>query len=221
MSIVIHHMPRSLAKALALQAELERIRPGSVRLWSADFASESFPREGIPSWLRTQGISVLVCNASAYRPSQIEDIERIALDMAIHVTSHAAILMALRPSAPPSEPLSALRSVVAITDIAVDRPARGHLSYTMAKGALQTMVLALANDWAPHVRCNAVQPGALPFPEDWRDEERARKIRASIPLERLGTYEDLAGAVVYLALDATYVTGQVLAVDGGRSRHLD
>jgi pteridine reductase len=110
--------------------------------------------------------------------------------------------------------------VVAITDIAVDRPPKGHLSYTTAKGALQTMMLALANDWAPHVRFNVVQPGTLPFPEHWHDEERARKIQESIPLGRLGTYEDLAGAVVYLALDATYVTGQVLAVDGGRSRQL-
>ena len=82
------------------------------------------------------------------------------------------------------------------------------------------MILALANDWAPYVRFNVVQPGTLPFPLDWSDDERKRKIMESIPLGRIGSFEELAGAVVYLALDATYVTGQVLAVDGGRSRQM-
>lgn len=218
MSIVIHHSPRSTEQAIALQVELEALRAGSTRLWCADFASNNFE---VPTWLGTQGISVLVCNASAYRPSELNDIERMTQDIMIHVSANAAILSALRPSASPSAPPSALRSVVAITDIGVDRPPTGLVSYTTAKGALQTMILALANDWAPYIRFNVVQPGSLPYPEDWDDQERARKIEASIPLGRLGTFEDLAGAVVFLALDATYVTGQVLAVDGGRSRMLN
>jgi pteridine reductase len=82
------------------------------------------------------------------------------------------------------------------------------------------MTLALANDWAPDVRFNVVQPGTLPYPDSWKDEDRARRIEQSIPLRRVGTFDDLAGAVVFLALDASYVTGQVLAVDGGRSRQL-
>ena len=217
MSIVIHHSPRSLDAAQALQADLEAIRPDTTRLWSADFAHADF---AVPGWISTQGISVLVCNASAYQPSTVDDIERMTRDIMIHVGANSAILSALRPSATPSAPPQSLRSVVAITDIAVDRPPKGHMSYTTAKGALQTMILALANDWAPYVRFNVVQPGSLPFPDDWTDEQRAEKIRESIPLGRLGSFEDLAGAVVYLALDATYVTGQVLAVDGGRSRQL-
>jgi pteridine reductase len=218
LSVVIHHTPRSFAKACTLQSELERARPGTTRLWAADFAADDF---ALPTWLATQGIAVLVCNASAYHPSGIDSIDCMHIDIAIHITAHAAILSALRPSSNSTRPPQSLRSVVAVTDIAVDRPPKGHVSYTTAKGALQSMILALANDWAPYVRFNVVQPGTLPYPASWTDAERAKRINASIPLGCIGTFEDLAGAVVYLALDAIYVTGQVLAVDGGRSRQLD
>jgi len=115
----------------------------------------------------------------------------------------------------------ALRSVVAVTDVHVERPPRGYVWYTVAKAALQALVGALAVDWAPQVRFNVVQPGAMPFPPDWTDAQRAARIEASIPMRRLGRFDELARAVVWLALDADYVTGQVLAVDGGRTRHLD
>lgn len=189
LSVVIHHTPR-------------------------DFAAENF---SVPAWLASKGVTVVVCNASAYHASDVGDIDRTHIDIAIHIGAHAAILATLRPR--PDQP-KALRSVVAVTDIAVDRAPKGHVSYTTAKGALQSMILALANDWAPHVRFNVVQPGTLPYPETWADAERAKRINESIPLGRIGTFEELAGAVVYLAIDATYVTGQVLAVDGGRSRQL-
>lgn len=215
LSVVIHHTPRSLEKAKALQAELELLRPNTTECWAADFAADTF---FVPAWLPLKGVTVLVCNASAYHASDVGDIDRMHLDIAIHINAHAAILAALRPRPGQAQ---ALRSVVAITDIAVDRAPKGHVSYTTAKGALQSMILALANDWAPHVRFNVVQPGTLPYPESWADAERAKKINESIPLGRIGTFEELAGAVVYLAIDATYVTGQVLAVDGGRSRQLD
>lgn len=217
LSVVIHHTPRSLDRAVELQTELETVRPHSTALWSADFAADDFT---VPAWLAKRGIEVLVCNASAYHASTVDDIDRAHLDIAIHVTAHAAILNALRPSMDPMAKPASLRSVVAVTDIAVDRPPKGHVSYTTAKGALQSMMLALANDWAPWVRFNVVQPGTMPYPESWTDDERAKKINESIPLRRLGTFEDLAGAVVYFAIDATYVTGQILAVDGGRSRQL-
>ena len=200
-----------------MQAELEAERQGSTRLWCADFTSPSLT---VPGWISTIGISVLVCNASTYHPGGFDKIETAANEVALYITSNAAILNALRPSASPSAPPPTLRSVVAVTDISVDRIPKGHVAYTTGKGALQSFILTLATDWAPYVRFNVVQPGTLPFPEDWKDDERQRKIMETIPLGRIGSFEDLAGAVVYLALDATYVTGQVLAVDGGRSRHM-
>jgi pteridine reductase len=82
------------------------------------------------------------------------------------------------------------------------------------------MMLALAVEWAPQVRCNVVAPGSLPFPEAWADKDRELAVRASIPLGRLGDFSDLANAVRWLTLEATYVTGEVIKVDGGRSLSL-
>lgn len=215
--MVIHHTARSLVQAEALQAELEALRPGSTKLWCADFADAAL---SVPAWIATLGISVLVCNASAYHPGGFDKLEAVSREVAVYITANAMILNALRPSSAVSAAPPTLRSVVAITDISVDRIPAGHVAYTTGKGALQSFILTLATDWAPYVRFNVVQPGTLPFPEDWDDAERTKKIMETIPLGRVGSFEDLAGAVVYLALDATYVTGQVLAVDGGRSRHM-
>ena len=217
MSVVIHHTEKSVAEAERLQADLEAIRHGSTRLWCADFAD---PGLSVPAWIGTQGISVLVCNASAYHPGGFDQVADVSREVAIYITANAMILSALRPSSSVSAAPPTLRSVVAITDISVDRIPKGHVAYTTGKGALQSFILTLATDWAPYVRFNVVQPGTLPFPDNWTDDDRTRRIMETIPLGRVGSFEDLAGAVVYLALDATYVTGQVLAVDGGRSRHM-
>lgn len=217
LAVVIHHSPRSTAAAEGLRAALHAARPDSARLWGADFATAPL---AVPDWLIALAPEVLVCNASVYRPSQVDDAALAQADLAVHLHAHAAILAALLPGAPAPQRKVALRSVVAVTDVHVERPPRGYVWYTVAKAALQAMMGAMAVDWAPRVRFNVVQPGAMPYPPDWTDTERAAQIEASIPMGRLGRFDELARAVVWLALDADYVTGQVLAVDGGRSRHL-
>ncbi|KPU89209.1 hypothetical protein APR50_33920 [Variovorax paradoxus] len=207
LNVVIHHSPRSGDRAASLCAELESLRAGCALTWEADLSQPV----DVPGWLIELTPEFCVCNASVYQPSTLADSARESLDMAVHLNAHAAILKSLEPS---------LCSVVAVTDIHVDRPAAGYLWYTVAKAALQSLVLTLAMEWAPRIRCNVVAPGALPLPEAWTDEGRAEAIERSIPLGRLGGFEDLASAVKWVLLDAPYVTGQVLAVDGGRSRWL-
>lgn len=207
LDIIIHHSPHSRDPAHALAAELHAARAGSSRVWEANFISTV----RVPEWLVELAPRHCVCNASAYRPSEVGDFARATEDLAIHLLTHATILAAIRPS---------LRSVVAVGDIHVERPARGYLWYTVSKASLQALMLSLAVDWAPHVRCNVVAPGALTFPDGWTDSEREQAVRKSIPLERLGNFADLARAVKWLAVDAEYVTGQIVAVDGGRSRWL-
>jgi pteridine reductase len=216
MNVVVHHTKASSAKAHSLQTELETLRAQSIRLWQADFSATDFLP---PPWLPTQGITVLVLNASVYQPSGLSDANQYARDYAVHVQANINLLTALEPSGQP-ESTPQLQSVVAITDMAVDRACVGYVSYNATKGALQSLILTLATNWAPKVRCNVVQPGTMPYPPDWQDDERSAMIEQTIPLKRIGTFEELASAVVFLALDATYVTGQVLAVDGGRSRHM-
>jgi pteridine reductase len=108
-------------------------------------------------------------------------------------------------------------AIVNIVDIHADRPLKGYALYSIAKAGLAAMTRALALELAPRVRVNGVAPGAIAWPDDGQfpDAERARII-ATTPLARTGSPQDIARAVHFLA-GAPYVTGQILAVDGGRS----
>jgi pteridine reductase len=106
---------------------------------------------------------------------------------------------------------------VNIVDIHAARPLRNHPVYGSAKAGLVMLTRSLAKDLAPAIRVNAVAPGAIVWPADGMTESVKRHILEQIPLQRQGRPEDIAAAVLYLVRDAPYVTGQVLAVDGGRS----
>jgi pteridine reductase len=99
-----------------------------------------------------------------------------------------------------------------------DRPRRNFVAYNMSKAALEQMVRTLALDLAPKVRVNAVAPGAVAFPESGYESDPAMQERylRRVPLQRVGTVDEAAEAVRWLALDATYTTGLVVRVDGGR-----
>ena len=205
--VVVHHSARSRDPALKLRGELLAARADSAMLWEADLAQPV----DVPTWLVDLAPAYFVCNASVYQPSQLGDGVREQADLAVHLHSNVAMLTALR---------SSLQSVVAVTDVHVDRPAGGFVWYTVSKAALQALMLTLAIEWAPGVRCNVVAPGALPFPATWDDQGKKNAVEMSIPLEHVGNFDDLANAVKWLLVDAAYVTGQVIVVDGGRSRWL-
>lgn len=107
-------------------------------------------------------------------------------------------------------------AIVNVTDISAERPWRGYAHYCASKAALVSLTKTLALEWAPDIRVNAVAPGAVMLPEGTSAEEVAR-LEAAIPAKRLGSAEDVAETVVFLASGPAYVTGQVIAVDGGRS----
>jgi len=107
-------------------------------------------------------------------------------------------------------------SIVNVTDISAERPWRGYAHYCASKAALLSLTKSLALEWAPEIRVNAIAPGAVLLPEGSSAEEVAR-LEAAIPAGRLGAPEDVAETAVFLAGGPAYVTGQVIAVDGGRS----
>jgi pteridine reductase len=110
-------------------------------------------------------------------------------------------------------------AVVAMCDIhAMGRPRRDFAAYSMSKAALEEMVRSLARDLAPSVRVNGVAPGVVAWPDSGIESESAEQSRylRRVPLARAGEPEDAAKAVVWLALDATYITGDIIRVDGGR-----
>ncbi len=112
-------------------------------------------------------------------------------------------------------------AIVNIVDIHAERPLAGYPAYSAAKAGLLGLTRALAIELAPRVRVNGVSPGAIEWPEDGQfpPDEREAIVRHTL-LQRVGSPQDIAGAVRFLMLDAPYVTGQILAVDGGRSARL-
>jgi len=104
-----------------------------------------------------------------------------------------------------------------MVDIHATRPLRHHAVYGPAKAGLAMLTRTLARDLAPDVRVNGVSPGAILWPESGLSDAAKDSIVKQIPLRRAGEPQDLADCVLYLVRDARYVTGQIIAVDGGRS----
>ncbi len=111
-------------------------------------------------------------------------------------------------------------AVVAMADIhAMGLPRPAFSAYAMSKAALVEMVRSLARELAPRVRVNGVAPGVVAWPEQGYESESGAQAAylKRVPLARAGAPEEAAAAVAWLAMDATYVTGQILRLDGGRS----
>jgi pteridine reductase len=211
---IIAHVNGSTTGAEELRAELgaEGRRVHVVR---ADLASAEGQGALVDAARGlTDRVDALVHNAGIFErvPFESIDRERYARMHAINAEAPffvtQGLLAELRAAPAPC--------VVHVTDIAAERPIPGYAHYSMSKASLVMLTRALAVELAPHVRVNAVAPGTVMFPDDFDEETRARFL-ARIPLRREGSAVDIAAAVAYLVGDAPFVTGQVLAVDGGRS----
>ncbi len=172
-------------------------------------------------WSQTLGrLDVLVHNASIYQPSPLASLE--ADEAVRHYQVNALVPLLLSARLAPLLQASTLPgggAIVAMSDIhAMGRPRKDFAAYTMSKAALTEMVYCLARDLAPRVRVNAVAPGVVAWPTQGHEstaDEQAKYLRR-IPLGRSGEPLDAANAVRWLALEASYVTGQIIRIDGGR-----
>lgn len=211
-NLVLHCRDSSVADARALRDELNALRTDSAQVWPAELNGAI----GVPP--QVERLIGLVACASTYADSTLENFgPQLEIDMQSHVVGHLALIEQCRVA------LTANRgAIVAITDVHVERPTKGHLTYLVAKGALAAAVRALAVDLAPAIRVNAVAPGPLEWPIvlDIPAEHKAQILR-STPLGRTGTFDELARAVEFLLFDATFTTGSTLNVDGGRSAYLE
>lgn len=213
-SLLIHYRD-SESEAAALEAELNAARSKSAAKVKADLLAPIAPQALVSAASDAFGrLDVLVNNASSFFAVPLGGIE----------ASHWEELMGSNLRAPlflsqAAAPELARRegAIVNIVDIHADRPLKGYPLYSVAKGGLAAMTRSLALELAPKVRVNGVAPGAIAWPEDGQfpPAERSR-IVATTPLGRIGTPEDIAQAVHFLAC-ARFVTGQIIAVDGGRS----
>jgi len=159
-------------------------------------------------------LDVLINNASSFYPTPVGQITLQQWDDLMGTNLKAPLFLA-QAAAP------ALRSsqglVLNIADIHALRPLKAHPVYSAAKAGLISLTHSLARELAPEVRVNAIAPGPVLFPEQGLSEERQADIIDRTLLRRRGSPEDIAQAALFFAAHAPYVTGQVLAVDGGRS----
>lgn len=217
--VVVHYRRRE-AQARALAGALNQARADSAAVVQADLTDqaqvETLASEAIGIWGRLDG---LVNNASVFYPHPTEQATGDDWDDILGTNLRAPFFLV-------QACLPALRqqqgSVVNLIDIYSERPLADHPLYCASKAGLAALTRSWARDLAPQVRVNGVSPGAILWPEGDAtiDPDYQQQILANTPLARTGTPGDIAGAIAFLLCDAPFITGQVLAVDGGRSLNI-
>jgi pteridine reductase len=214
------HCRSSRDEAEALAAELNRLRPGSAAIVQGDLLEiDRLPHLVESTLARFGGLDVLINNASSFFPTPIGDITEKDWNDLIGTNLKAPLF--LSQAAAPALVTSG-GCIVNITDIHAERPMREYVVYSIGKAGLVAATRSLARELAPGVRVNGVAPGPILWPEDdpnFGEAERAAILQHT-PMQREGSPEDIARAVRFLVEEAPYVTGQILAVDGGRSIRL-
>jgi pteridine reductase len=211
------HYRSSALEARALQVELNAHRAESVALAQADLLKVATGAQLVKAALKQFGrLDALINNASSFFATTLGEITEEAWDDLVGTNLKAPLFLA-QAAAP--ELRKAHGCIVNIIDIHAELPMRNHAVYTAAKGGLLALTRALARDLGPDVRVNGVAPGTILWPDDdtWRDEVSRQRIISQTALKRVGEPDDVARTVQFLIADAPYITGQVLAVDGGRS----
>jgi pteridine reductase len=213
-SVVIHYRS-SRADAEALAADLNRARPRSAVALQADLLDFDEHSRLVAAAVSAFGaLDILVNNASTFYPTPLGKITPAAWDDLIGSNLKAPLFLSQAAA-------SALRAraglILNLVDIHGLRPLPEYAVYSTAKAGLIMLTRALARELGPEIRVNGIAPGPVMWPEGDLDEAMKEEIIRKTALKRLGSPEDVAQAAVFFATAAPFVTGQILAVDGGRS----
>jgi pteridine reductase len=208
------HCRHSREELDALANELDAARPGSTFIHQTDLADFDRLPELVAHTVGRYGrLDALVNNASSFHPTPIGSATPAQWD-ALFATNARAPFFLAQAAAP--HLVASRGAIVNLTDIYGERPLRDHTLYCMAKAALLMMTKSLALELGPAVRVNAVAPGAILWPEQGGNAAAQQAMLGRTPLARTGRPEEVAEAVRWLLQDASYSTGQVLHLDGGR-----
>jgi pteridine reductase len=216
-NVVIHcRISRQAADDLA--AELNRLRPDSASVIQADLNNDTIYdhliEQAYHCWNR---LDVLINNASSFFPTAIGSITLDDWDNLVNSNMKAPLF--LSQAAMPY--LKQTRgNIINMVDIHAQRPMKEHPVYCAAKAGLAMLTMSLAKDLGPEIRVNGVAPGAILWPDNDMSEHTKNLILERTSLKRPGEPIDIAKAVLFLARDADYITGQIIAVDGGRSLNI-
>lgn len=212
---LVIHCRNSMDDALTLKAELEAERRDSVRILQADLddceAVRALAQQALDQWQR---IDVLVNNASSFYARPLVDTDDDDWIRLVHSNLRAPLIL-IQSLAPALALAEHQGAIVNLVDVYAEKPLAGHALYSVAKAGLAQLTRAAARELGPAVRVNGVSPGPILWPEQGQDNQS--DILHGTALKHSGDPSDIAGAVAFLALDAPFITGQILAVDGGRS----
>ncbi len=212
MRVIIHYRG-SQEEAESLAAVLNQTRPNSAALLQADLDQPAAVRQLASDALACFGqLDLLVNNASSFYPTPIDQADDADWEKLIHSNLRAPFIL--------SQQLTpALRQqhgcIINIVDVYAEKPLQTHTLYCMAKAGLAMMTKSLARELGPEIRVNGVSPGPILWPEAGQMNQQA--IQDATALKRSGEPDDIADTVYWLATAAPFITGQILAVDGGRS----
>jgi len=212
---VLIHFRTSVATAVELAGQFNAARPRSAALHCADLHSAEAPQELVAAALDQFGrLDILINNASSFYPTPVGKITIAQWDdlMASNLRAPLFLSQAAAPSLRLQRGL-----IINMVDIHGLRPLKGHAVYSTAKAGLAMLTRSLARELGPEIRVNGIAPGPVLWPENDLDEQLKREIIAKTALKRHGCPQDIARAALFLAKDAPYITGQIIAVDGGRS----
>ncbi len=200
------------AEAGALASQI-REAGGNADCLQVDFEStDAVP--ALTAWVSTQTarLDVLVNSASLYLPDREATFvelsrrhQRVNFEVPLQLTHALAPLLK-----------STRGHVVNLIDIMADKPMPSYATYCASKAALANATLGLARQLAPEATVNGISPGVVDWPDDMPLEERESYL-LKVPLRRAGTPADVANLVHFLTTDGTYITGQIIRLDGGRS----
>jgi len=208
---------RSGKEARALVAALNAQRADSAAMVKADLLEPGAPKLLIATTVRTFGrLDALVNNASSFYPTPVGKMNERAWHDLIGTNLKAPLFIAQAAAA---ELKKRRGCIINIVDIHAEFPLKDYVIYSIAKGGLAALTRSLARELAPAVRVNGVSPGPILWPDAniWKSPNARKAIVERTLLKRMGTPDDIARAVEFLMAGAPYVTGQIIAVDGGRS----
>jgi pteridine reductase len=209
------HFHRSSDTARALHDELNAQRADSAILVQADLLDSAvIPNIVATTIARFGQLDVLINNASTFYPTPVGAISVDHWDDLIGTNLKAPLFLA-QAAAPHLAKTHGL--ILNMIDIHGQRPLPEHPVYSTAKAGLAMLTRSLARELGPEIRVNGIAPGPILWPEGGIDESLKQEIIAKTQLKRSGSPEDLVKAALFFAIDAPFVTGQILAVDGGRS----
>jgi len=213
-NLVVHYR-KSANEVAQLADELNGLRPKSVVTFQADLLDLGKLPALVEFAVRSFGsLDVLVNNASTFYPTKIGEITPAAWDDLLGTNLKVPLFLS-QAAAPALKKSGGL--ILNIVDIHALRPLRNYTVYCAAKAGLHMVTRSLAKELGPEVRVNGISPGPVLWPEHDGDSATRAKIIQRTILQKMGTPEDIARTALFFASQAPFITGQILAVDGGRS----